>query len=720
MRINIKQRDVTDCGAACLASIGAFYRVNIPVSKIRQLASTDRKGTNILGLIEAAKNMGFSAKGVRADFDAIYDVPKPSIAHVVINRAIHHYVVIYKISDKWIEIMDPAHGGMKRLSHAEFKQMWTGVLVLLMQNREFKQINETKSVIRRFWFLIRPHQSVMIQVFFGALVYTLLGLSTSIYIQKIVDHVFVGKNANLLNLLSVIMLVLLGFQVFIGVMKSVFIVKIGQKIDARLILGYYQHLLTLPQRFFDTMRVGEIISRISDAFKIRTFINDVSINLIVNVFVVIFSFGLMFTFYWKLAVVMLMSVPIYFGVYWITNRLNKKMERRQMENVAELESQLVESITAIGTIKRFGAETHANIKTETRFINLLGSVYQSTMNGLFASTSSEGITKVFIIVLLWVGAGYVLKNEITPGELMSFYALTGYLTGPVSSLIGMNKTIQNALIAADRLFEIMDLEVETSEQSFSFSREHMGDIVFSNVCFRYGTRVDVFSGLDLSFQKGKISGVVGESGSGKSTLISLLQNLYPVQSGTIHIGEYNIRYIKNESLRKFVSVVPQKIDLFSGNLVENIALGDYQPDMHRIVDICKQLGMMDFIEGLPNGVETYLGENGASISGGQRQRIAIARALYREPEILVMDEATSSLDPVSEGYVQQTIRQLANDGRTIIFITHRLSTVCDFDRIYVMEKGNLVEEGSHSELISHKSAYYDMVQKQMLISNGKA
>jgi len=719
MKINVKQRDITDCGAACLASVGAFYKVNMPISKIRQLASTDSKGTNILGLIEAAKNMGFSAKGVRAEFDAVFDVPIPSIAHVVINKVLHHYVVIYKVTQKYIEVMDPSEGKKKKFSHEEFKEIWTGVLVLLMRNEEFREINETTGVARRFWFLIRPHKSVMLQALLGAVIYTLLGLSTSIYIQKIVDHVFVGKNVNLLNLLSVVMLVLLAFQIFIGVMKSIFVVKIGQKIDARLILGYYQHLMALPQRFFDTMRVGEILSRIGDAFKIRAFINEVSVSLIVNVFIVIFSFGLMFTFYWKLALIMLGSVPVYLAVYWITNYLNKKMERKQMENAAELESQLVESLTAIGTIKRFGAEGHANIKTETRFINLLSSVYQSTMNGLFSGTSSEAITKVFTIVLLWVGSGYVLKNEITPGELMSFYALVGYLTGPISSLIGMNKTIQNALIAADRLFEIMDLEVEASEETFSFSREHMGEIVFSNVHFRYGTRVDVFNGLNLTIQKGKISGIVGESGSGKSTLISLLQNLYPLQSGTIHIGEYNIRYIKNTSLRKLVSVVPQQIDLFSGNVIENIALGEYQPDLHKIVKICKQLGMMDFIEGLPNGLETHLGENGASISGGQRQRIAIARALYRDPEILILDEATASLDPISEKFVQNTIRELALAGKTIVFITHRLATVLEFDHIYVLHKGNLVEEGNHDKLMALEGSYYQMIQKQMFVPNFK-
>lgn len=715
MSIKIKQRDITDCGAACLASIASYYNLELPVSKIRQMASTDQKGTNILGLIEAATKMGFSAKGVRGEYDALLDVPLPIIAHVVVKKVLHHFVVLYKVTGNSAEYMDPADGKMHTISVDEFKEIWTGVLVLLMPNEEFKALSQKISTWSRFWFLVRPHRAVMIQSLLGAVVYTLLGLSTSIYIQKIIDHVFIGRNSNLLNLLSVSMIALLVFQLTIGTFKTIFIIKVGQRIDARLILGYYKHLLSLPQRFFDTMRVGEIISRINDAVKIRAFINDVSISFLVNVFIVIFSFGLMFTFYWKLAIVMLLIIPLYTIIYMVTNRLNKKVERRLMENSAELESQLVESITSAGTIKRFGAEEHSNIKTEIRFVSLLRTVYQSGLNNIFSGTSSESVSKLFTIILLWVGAGYVLDNEITPGELMSFYALTGYLTGPISSLIGMNKTIQNALIASDRLFEIMDLEVETSEGTFPINKSYSGDIVFRNVTFRYGSRANVFEDLSIIFPKGKISGVVGESGSGKSTLVSLLQNLYPLESGNILIGEHDIKFIENSSLRNYVSVVPQRIDLFSGNVLENIALGDYHPNMQRVVNICNRLGMMDFIEGLPNGFGTYLGENGASLSGGQKQRIAIARALYRNPEVLILDEATASLDPDSEQFVQQTVRMLSAEGKTIIFITHRLAAVQEFDRLFVLDRGKLIEEGTHSELIGKEGKYFQMIRKQLVM-----
>jgi ATP-binding cassette subfamily B protein len=283
----IKQRDITDCGAACLASVAAHYGLQLPVARIRQYAHTDTKGTNVLGVIKAAEKLGFQAKGVRGPFEELFDMPKPAIAHIV-RGDWHHYVVIYRTTRKIILIMDPAEGAYERRTHAEFKKEWSGVLVLLAPDEHFQSGNETSSHLARFWSLLKPHRSVSLQALFGAMVYTVLGLATSIYLQKVVDNVLVEGNRNLLNMLSIVMLLILTFQLFIGNLKNIFALKIGQQIDARLILGYYKHLLKLPQRFFDTMRVGEITSRIGDAVKIRLFINDIAIGLVVNCFIVVF------------------------------------------------------------------------------------------------------------------------------------------------------------------------------------------------------------------------------------------------------------------------------------------------------------------------------------------------------------------------------------------------------------------------------------------------
>lgn len=608
--------------------------------------------------------------------------------------------------------MNPAYGKIETYTTEEFAKIWTGVLILLEPNEYFEQRNEKTSLYQRFYQLIQPHRSILLQALVGAIFYTLLGLSTSIYIQKITDYVLVDGNRRLLNLLSVIMIVLLLFQIFLGVMKSVLTLQTGQKIDKYLILGYYKHLLKLPQRFFDTMRVGEIISRVNDAVKIRAFINDVSIQIVVNVFIVLFSFALMFTYYWKLALIVALVIPFYLGIYAITNWLNKKVERRMMEESAELESHLVESLNAVKTIKQFGAEIYANNKTDIHFSTLLKTIYKSVLNSLFSGNASEFVSRIFTIVLLWVGAGYVIDREITPGELLSFYALIGYFTSPVSQLIGMNKSIQNALIASDRLFEIMDLEQEEVTDKIELTAERIGNINFENVNFSYGSRREVFKDFSCVIEKGKTTAIVGESGSGKTTLATLIQNLYPVNSGKITIGDYEVQYLSHYSLRTLIGVVPQQIDLFSGNVIENIAFGEDFPDMQRVIDLTKQLGILSFIEQLPNGFQTHLGENGSQLSGGQRQRIAIARALYKNPEILILDEATSSLDTDSEQVIQATLNELKRTGKTLIVIAHRLSTIAHSDTILVLRNGQLIEQGTHQELLARETTYKAMWEKQ--------
>ncbi len=715
-KIKVKQHDITDCGAACVSSIAAYYKLYVPLSKIRQYIGTEKEGTNILGILEGAQKLGFDAKGVKGNLESLDKIPIPAIAHVIVDGRLQHFVVIYKITKKYIQIMDPGSGKLKNTPIDSFNEQWTGVLVILLPNNTFKAQNEKVSQFLRFWHLLKPHKYILIQSLVGSVFYTILGFSTSIYIQKITDYVLLNENFKLLNIMSISMIFLLIIQMILSIYKDIFLIRTGQEIDARLILGYYKHLLKLPQHFFDTMRVGEILSRINDAVKIRLFINNASLTLMVNFFIVIFSFLLMFTYYWKLGLLMIGILPIYFLIYFITNRLNIKTERRIMESGADLESQLVESLNAVSTVKLFGLEGMMHSKTEFRFIKLLKNGYRSSLNEVFSRSSTQGVSSLFTILLLWIGSYYVMAKELTPGELFSFYAIIGYFTGPVSGLISSNKTIQNALIAADRLFEVLDLETETSENCYSWNDACVNYIKFNNVNFSYNNRGPVFSNLNLMFKKGQVTAVVGESGSGKSTLIHLIQGLYHLNGGSILLNEQDIKYIEKKSLRKVISVVPQKIHLFDGNLLDNIAFGNTQIDMKKVLKICDSLEMTAFIEALPQGFNTYLGENGATLSGGQKQRIAIARALYQEPEVLILDEATSSLDSQSDAALQKTIASLKKNDKTIIQISHRLLNLSKADHIMVLDKGKLVQSGHHKTLILERGIYQHLWNKQFPVN----
>jgi len=706
--VKVRQHDITDCGPACMASICAYHGLRYPIAKIRQYAYTDQKGTNLLGLIEVSKRLGLEARGVRGDYDTLIQYGVfPAIAHMVVKNALHHFLVLYRATAVFVEVMDPSDGKMHRITRESFEKEWTGILLLISKEQSFKGGKQTQSAAHRFLELLLPHKAMMGQALFGAVMFSILGLSMSIYVGKIIDYVLIDKNYNLLHLMGVVMIFIILLRTFIGSMKSILALRTGQYIDAVLILGYYKHLLTLPQQFFDTMRVGEIISRIGDAVKIRNFINNISIDLAVNVMILLVTLAVMLVYSWHLALITLTSVPLFLIIYVGFNRLNRKYQRKIMETNAELESQLVESIHAINTIKRFGVEDFANVKTENRFVRVLRNTFRSIYGVILAQGGIQFVSSGVTIAVLWVGSSMVIGQQITPGTLMLFYSLVGYVISPIGSLITANQTIQDALIATDRLFQIMDLdrEEDEGERKQKLLRSNVGDITLDQVSFRYGSRKQVFTNLSLTISKGKTTAIVGESGSGKTTLISLLQNIYPIQSGCIRIGNYNIRQLSNESLRKLIGTVPQQIELFAGSILENIALGDFQPDIKLVSDITCQLGLGDFIDTLPNGLQTYIGEHGASLSGGEKQRIAISRALYKDPEVLIFDEATSSLDSISEKFVKETLNKLAAKGKTIIVIAHRLSTVRNANHIIVLEEGKLMEQGTHESLLHYDGVY---------------
>jgi ATP-binding cassette, subfamily C, bacteriocin exporter len=715
MKVKIKQHDAMDCGAAAMASVCAFYKLQIPIARVRQYANTDKKGTSLFGLVEAAKRLGFTAKGVKANIENLPDIEYPAIAHILSQGKFPHYVVIYKITPKYVQFMDPEYGDMKKFTLENFEKEWTGYMVLLQPDENFKAGKIGTSKTKVILSLLKPNRGSIVQMIVGSLLYTVLGITTSIYVGKITDYVIPNYNGNLMNLLSIAMLLVIFMQLTIGILRSIINLRVGQILDIKLILGYYKQLTRLPQSFFDNMRVGEIISRINDAVKIRGFINDVAVSFFVNICIVIFSFVLMYSYNWKIALIITMCIPFYIILYFISNKLNKSTIRVVMEKSAELESQLFESINSMETIKLLALEDYSNLKTEEKFIDFLKNAYRVNINNIGLSFAGDVFGKVFTILLFWVGTYYIFKNELTPGELFSFYSLIGYFTGPIQSLVSANRPIQEAFIAADRLFEIMDLEGEQQSdlQKIEIQPHLMGDIRFDNVEFRYGSRAKIFENLTLSIEQSKVTAIVGTSGSGKSTLIALLQNLYPIASGKVFIGDLDLSYVTNHSLRSTISVVPQTINLFAGTVIENITIGDPSPNLEKVFSICKQLEILEFIETLPRGFATYIGENGTTLSGGQRQRLGIARALYRDFEILILDEATSSLDSFSDAVVQKIILDLKAKNKTIIIITHRISSITHADKIVVLKSGKIIEEGTHQSLMDADGHYTGLLKNQL-------
>jgi len=689
--ILIKQRDATDCGAACLASVSSYYGLHLPVSRIRQYAGTGKRGTSLLGLIEAAGQLRFKAKGVRAPGYTITQIQTPAIFHLV-QKGVQHFVVIYKTSGRYVWFMDPAFGEMIRDDIQTFSRQWSGIVLLLNPSEEFIRMNDKKSAFLQCWQLVRPHRKAIAMSILLAIIYAGLGFSTSFYIQSILDGILPHSDHSLLKMLGLVMILLFWFRFVAGYLKSMIVLRTGQHMDRNLILGYYRHLLNMPQRFFDSMCTGELVSRVNDAMRIRAFINDIALGIVVNIIVMMLSMTLMFIFQWKLALLCLLAIPCYFTIYRINNRVNAKWQRKILKSGAAFENHLMETIQGVSTIRRFGTEDFFYAKTENTFNPLMHSVFISSRNGLLMSHLSEWVTGLLMIILLWNGANLVMDHRLLPGELISFFTIAAFFAIPVQALIQANKPLQDALIAADRLFEITDLEKETNgrPQLECFPE---GDLVFENVHFSYGPGAVVFDGQDIRLPMGRITAVIGKSGSGKSTLLSLIQKLYVPDGGKIMIGDIDIQHLSTGILRKNISAVQQHIDLFEGDFIYNIALGEQEPDMDRIYEICHRLGLQSFIDQLPDRYQTVIRERGINLSGGQKQRIGIARALYKDPQILILDEATSALDPLSEKKVLDTLRWFYDQKKTIIVIAHRLSTIRQCDSIiYLNQSADMISE----------------------------
>lgn len=705
--ICIKQHDITDCGAACLATVCRQYGLKTSITKIREIAGTDKLGTNAYGMVKAAEQLGFTAKAVKGRMDAFFsEFPLPAVAHVVREGGLLHYVVIHKITKNKIVIADPAKGIIK-ISPEEFFQEWTGILILMVPAQEFKKGKETKNIFERFWGLLIPQKKLLFDVFLASMVITALGILGAFYFQVIIDDILPAETIKTLTVLSVGVILLELFSVLLSVMRSQLLIYLSQKLDIALLLGYYDHVLRLPMNFFGTRKVGEIISRFQDASAIRDVISNATLTVMIDTIMAVAG-GLILFFKNKfLFAIAFLMVIIYAILVFAFNKPYKRANEKQMEDNAQLTSYLVESLNGIQTVKAFNGEKIVQTETEFKFIRLLRSIFSLSCLGNVQEGLKMFVEAVGGVVIIWVGACSVIHGEMTIGSLITFNALLAYFLDPVKNLINLQPDMQTAVVASDRLGEILDLELEKteSENHKAAPTSLKGDIDIRNITFRYGRREAVLENFSMYINKGERIAIVGQSGAGKSTIAKLLLNLYQYETGIITICNYAMPDIRLETLRDKIAYIPQETFLFSGTIMENLTFGIDNPSVEEVIECAKLAQVHDFVNELPLRYETHLDENGSNLSGGQRQRIAIARAMLKKPDVLILDEATSNLDAVTERAIQDTIESYSR-GMTTIIIAHRLSTIRMCDRIYVMDKGKIAESGTHEELMQRENGYY--------------
>ena len=703
----IKQFDETDCGAACLAMLASHFGSHLSITKIREVAGTDREGTSLKGMLEAAKKLNLDAKAVKGN-EQIFSkkFPVPLVAHLQYQNGNNHFVVIAKINEKRVWIYDPALGKIS-YEKENFLKIWSGYLILVSPTPDFV-IQKSGHALLKFVPLITAHIRLLAFMVLISLVLSLFGILSGLYFKFFVDDIIGSKAHTSLHVLSFALVCLTVFSAILTVCRSQFLRIFTMKTNISLSISYIKHVLYLPLNFFETRRTGEILSRFNDSDKIRTTLSNIALGTLLDLLMMVFTGIYLGVTSYKLFLILIITVPLSSLVVWASSKFFAKNYREQMEQSADLNSYLVEMLGGIPVIKSINAQSYSTEEYERRLVSYIDLGQKAWNYGNVKELITSIISGVGANLIYWIGGYLILKDTLSLGELISFNTLAGYFTGPLARFIELQPQIQEAIVAAERIGEIYDLEEEKLKSKNGLNNSKISlPIELRNASFRYGTRRNVFTDLSFSTGNNRKIAFVGASGCGKSTLMKLFLHFYDVNEGGVFIGNQDIRDIDTGYLRSRIGYVPQEVYLFSGTVFENIVMGRSGYLLEDVQYACRLAQADNFIEDMPDKYYAKISERGASLSGGERQRIALARALLSKPDILLLDEATSALDTVSERGFQKVVDEL---GKEIITITiaHRLTTVKNSDIIFVMDKGNIVESGNHKELLALKGKYYEL------------
>ncbi|MBA2525626.1 MAG: peptidase domain-containing ABC transporter [Pyrinomonadaceae bacterium] len=705
------QLSETDCGAACLSMILRYYGKHVSINRLRDLANVSREGATLHSVAEAAESQGFHTRGIRASYDHLMKVELPAVAH----WEGFHYIVLYEAGPDRVVVADPAIG-LRKLSREEFEKGWTGYLLLLTPTPRLENVTESKTTFGRFLPLLKPYRGLLFEIFLASLVLQLFGLATPIFTQVIVDKVLVHKSTSMLNILLIGMLLIAIFQTATMALRYYLLTHTTRRIDMQMVVNFYRHILSLPMRYFEERKVGDILKRFNENARIRDFLTGRALGVTLDCLMIFVYLALMFYYNAKLTLLALAFIPGYVILTLVVTPIFKRQFREAFEKEAEADSQMVESVTGVGTVKASAAERRIRWKLEGLIVKSLNVQFRSALSGMATISIGNMLQTLNTLFLFWYGAHLVIDGELSVGQLVAFNLLVGSVTRPILSIVDLWREFQEINIALERLNDVFDAKAEEdpTKQSLINMPRIRGHIKFDNVTFRYPTRPDrnALQNVTLEILPGQTIALVGRSGSGKTTFANMLLRLHQPNDGRISVDGYDLRQVALNSLRSQIGVVPQDVFLFSGTIRENIAFGDPDAPLEQVVGAAMLAGAHEFVSELPLGYETKIGERGQSLSGGQKQRIAIARALFKRPRILIFDEATSALDTESERAIQQNLDQILKD-RTTLIIAHRLSTVRNADMIVVMDRGTIREIGDHYSLMDQKGIYYYLNSQQL-------
>jgi ABC-type bacteriocin transporter len=709
----VPQVDMMDCGVAALASISRYYGSDYSLAHLRELTKTTKEGTTALGLVQAAKKMGFETRAIQADMSLfeIKDISYPFIVHVAKDGRLQHYYVVYKNKKNHLIIGDPDPSvRITRMSKKGFEKEWTGVALFFAPEPSYKPYKDKKNGLLALVPLIFKQRSLITNIVLASFLVTLINILGSYYLQVILDEYIPNQMQSTLGIISIGLVVTYILQQMMNFAREYLLTVLSQRLTIDVVLSYIRHIFELPMSFFATRQTGEVTSRFSDANSIIDALASTILSVFLDVSILMIVGGVLLLQNRNLFWLVLYSIPIYLIIVYTFMKPFEKMNHDVMQSNAMVSSAIIEDINGIETIKSLTSEEVRYQKIDSDFVGYLDNSFKLSRLSILQTSIKQGAQLILNVLILWTGAQLVMANTISVGQLITFNMLLSYFTTPLENIINLQTKLQSAKVANARLNEVylVDSEFQTFQENPYQEQLLKGDITVSDLSYKYGFGRDALSDINLTIKQGEKVSFVGVSGSGKTTIAKLLVNFYNPYKGTISLNGQNIDQLDKRSLRQFINYLPQQSYVFSGSLLDNLTLGaDPSVVQEDILKACDIAEIRQDIEQMPMGFQTELSD-GAGLSGGQKQRIALARALLTKSRVLILDEATSGLDVLTEKKVVDNLLQLTD--KTIIFIAHRLSIAQRTHRIFVMDQGRIVESGSHEELLSQAGFYQRLFQ----------
>jgi ATP-binding cassette subfamily B protein len=699
----IEQYDQTDCGAASMAMILKFYGKKVSVTRLRDMANVSTEGATMMSVALAAESLGFNTRAIRASYDALLKVRLPAIVH----WDGYHYIVLWELTARRAVVGDPGRG-LVTYTRKEFSERWTGFALLFEPTPRLESVQQAKTSLSRFVGYVKPQIPLLVEILACSLLVSLFGLAPPIFTQVIVDNVVVHHNVALLNTVLIGMLCITVLTILAGTLRTYLTVHLSNKMRMMMLGDFYRQVLSLPMKYFEVRKVGDILSRFEENEKIKELMTGTTLSLFLDVVMLIVYMAVIFAYSSQLGLLVLLFLPFFAAITIGFTPAYQRTSRLGFEKEAATQSHMVESITGVKTLKSSTAELWNRWKYEGFLAGTLKAGFRFAKLDMTAESGAHFLQTLSTVVFLYFGANQVIKGELSIGQLMAFMGLVGHVIDPVQKLVGQWNEIQEALIAVERLNDVFDVppEEKLGDESLVQMPPIRGHVKFENVSFAYArSEKMILRNVTFEARPGQAIAIIGRSGSGKTTLMNLLMRFYEPTEGRITIDGIDIRNVTVGSLRRQIGMVLQENYLFSGTIRENITLGAPDKPFTAVVEAATLAAAHDFISELPMAYKSDVGERGSSLSGGQRQRIAIARALLRDPRILIFDEATSALDNESEKAIQKSLGAITRD-RTTFAIAHRLSTIQNSDLIIVLDQGVVVETGTHHELMDRRGLYY--------------